>query len=90
MRVLLVAEGASELAGALEALVRRLGLEDAEIAHDRVSSPNLHAHHGNGKGYFKRTIRWMFEAQKRGYDALILLIDQDRMRWPRFRGQGNC
>jgi hypothetical protein len=77
MKILLVGEGASELAGALETLVRRLGLAEAEIDRDRVSNPAVHAHHGKGKGYFKRCIRWMLEAKKRGYDALILVIDQD-------------
>jgi len=77
MKVLLVGEGASELAGALETLVRRLGLAEAEIAQDRVSRRDLHAHHGKGRGYFKRAVRWMLEAQKRGHDALILVIDED-------------
>jgi hypothetical protein len=77
MKVLLVGEGASELAGALETLVRRLGLAEAEIAQDRVSRRELHAHHGKGRGYFKRAVRWMLEAQKRGHEALVLVIDED-------------
>jgi Domain of unknown function (DUF4276) len=77
MKVLLVGEGPSELGGALEILVRRLGLTDAEFDTDRVSQKHLHAHHGKGQGYFKRAVRWMLEANKRGYDALILVIDED-------------
>lgn len=77
MKVLLVGEGASELAGALEAIVRQLGLSDAEIEYDRVSQRAIHAHHGKGQGYFKRAVRWILEAQKRGHDALILVIDED-------------
>ena len=77
MKILLVGEGASELHGALETLVRRLGMADAAIEFDRVSNPQIHAHHGKGQGYFKRAVRWMLEAQKRDYDALILVIDED-------------
>ncbi len=77
MKVLLVGEGPSELRGALEALVRRIGLIDADVDHDRVSRRDIHAHHGKGQGYFKRAVRWMLEARNRGYDALILVIDED-------------
>jgi hypothetical protein len=77
MRVLLVAEGASELSGALEALVRRLGLADAEINTDRVSNNKIHAHHGSGRGFLKRALRWMLHAQDTGHDALVFLIDED-------------
>src|SRR4051794_40358707 len=77
MRVLLIGEGTNELSGGLETIVRRLGLRDADIDTDRVSQQRIHAHHGKGRGYFKRAVRWMIEAGKRGYDALILLIDED-------------
>ncbi len=77
MKILLVSEGPSELNGALQNLVRRLGVMEDDIDIDRVSQRDVHAHHGKGKGYFKRAVRWMLEAQKRGCDALILVIDQD-------------
>src|SRR5215217_4681415 len=77
MRILLVGEGASELGGALETLVRRLGFSDVQVDSDRVSKQQIHAHHGRGQGYFKRAVRWMLEAGKRGYDAVVLLIDED-------------
>jgi hypothetical protein len=77
MKVLLVGEGASELSGALRILVGRIGDAQFEVEQDRVSQARIHAHHGKGKGYFKRAVRWMLEAEKRGFDALILLIDQD-------------
>lgn len=77
MRILLVSEGPSELHGALQNLVRRLGMIEDDIEVDRVSQRSVHAHHGKGRGYFKRAVRWMLEAQKRGCDALILVIDQD-------------
>lgn len=94
MRVLIVSEGRSEhlsatdtrppahdeIAGALRNLVCRLGqrTEDWQIDEDRVASRNVRAHHGKGKGYEKRCIRWMLEAQKRGYDVIVLLMDRDR------------
>ena len=77
MRVLLIGEGPSELSGALRAFISRLGLSDYEIEQDRMSRRDIHAHHGKGKGYLKRAIRWMLEAQRREYDAVVLLVDQD-------------
>ncbi len=77
MRVLVVSEGKHEQAGALENLLKKLGGAGAEFDLDRVSNPSIHAIHGLGRGYFKRALRWLREAEKRGADALILLIDQD-------------
>jgi len=77
MNVLVVSEGKHEQAGALETLLRRLGGDQATFALDRVSSNSIHAFHGKGGGYFKRALRWLLEAEKRGLDALVLLIDQD-------------
>jgi hypothetical protein len=77
MRVLVVSEGRHEQAGALENLLRRLGGDRATFAFDKVSSSSIHAFHGKGGGYFKRAVRWLMEAEKRGVDALVLLIDQD-------------
>ena len=77
MKTLVVVEGPSELGGALQHFVERLSSAELTIDQERVSRQELHAHHGKGKGYFKRALRWMFEAQKRGYDAVVLLIDQD-------------
>jgi hypothetical protein len=77
MKILLVSEGPSELNGALQNLIVRLGVKGDDIEVARVSQRDIHAHHGRGKGYFKRAVRWMLEAQKRGFDAIILVIDQD-------------
>jgi hypothetical protein len=77
MRVLLVGEGPSELAGALQNLVSRLADTDLEINIDRISRREIHAHHGKGRGFFKRAVRWMLEARKRGYDAIVLVSDED-------------
>lgn len=82
MRILLVSEGKHERGtegrqGALEILVRRLLNEDADISNDRLANPRIHAHHGKGQGYYKRTLRWMLEAAKQGFDALVLLVDED-------------
>ena len=77
MRVLLVAEGKHELDGALEALVKQIVQTDVVCTPDRVSRPDIHAHHGKGQGYFKKAVRWLLTAEDREYDALVLLIDQD-------------
>ena len=69
--------GTREGDSALEILVRRLNGDIRQCKSKPVSKKNIHAHHGKGKGYFKRALRWMLEANKRGYDALILVIDQD-------------
>jgi hypothetical protein len=45
MKVLLVSEGPSELNGALQNLVRRLGVTEGDIDIDRVSQRDVHAHH---------------------------------------------
>lgn len=95
MKVLIVSEGRSEhlsatsthpaadeeIAGALRNLVCRLGRESDvwQIDEDRVSSPKVRAFHGKGRGYEKRCICWMREAEKRGYDAIVLLVDRDRV-----------
>jgi hypothetical protein len=80
MNVLVVSEGKHEQAGALENLLRRLGGDEAIFTHDRVCNDTIHAVHGKGGGYFKRAVRWLLEAKKRGFDALVLLIDQDGER----------
>jgi hypothetical protein len=44
---------------------------------DKVSRVDVATLHGKGRGYFKRALRWALEARKRGFDALILVIDED-------------
>lgn len=77
MKVLLVCEGKHEASGALQNLVYRLMNRKFEITTDRVSRSDIHTHRGKGKGFFKRGVRWILEAEKRGFDALILVIDED-------------
>ncbi|MFM9960898.1 MAG: DUF4276 family protein [Planctomycetaceae bacterium] len=95
MKVLIVSEGRSEhlsatgthprteegVAGALRRLVCRINEHSTEweITEDKLSSQNVRAHHGKGKGYEKRCVRWMLEAEKRGFDAIVLLMDRDRI-----------
>jgi hypothetical protein len=79
-----VAEGQHERGkedrdGALETLVRRLREDITQCDLDRVSRKDIHAHHGKGQGYFKKALRWIREAEKRGYDAIVLVIDQDNV-----------
>ncbi len=80
MRVLVVAEGKHELHGALRNLIEKLGGEGSTFDYDRVSSNKIHTFHGIGNRYFKRALGWLKEAEKKGADALILLIDEDGER----------
>lgn len=77
MKVLVVSEGKHEQSGALENLLNKLGAVSHFLEFDRVSNSTIHAFHGKGRGYFKRAIRWLKEAEDREADALILLIDED-------------
>jgi hypothetical protein len=76
MRVLVVCEGIHENTGALGALICRLNGHVTALDYDRVQNTPRRIH-GRGGGYFKRAIGWLMEAERRGYDALVLLIDQD-------------
>jgi len=76
MRVLVVSEGKHEQSGALQNLLKRLGGHHHLFEHDRIASTDLPRVH-KGKGYFKKALRWVLQAQSNGYDALIFLIDED-------------
>jgi hypothetical protein len=77
MKVLLVSEGRHELAGSLETLVRRLSPHKVEVDYNKISQGGIHTHHGKGEGYYKRAVRWLLEARKRGFEAIVLVIDED-------------
>lgn len=77
MKVLLVSEGKHEECGALETFVRRIAMEFESYTWDKVSRNDIHTHRGKGQGFFKRAVRWILEAKKRDYDALVLVIDED-------------
>lgn len=82
MRVLVVAEGKHERGtessrGALGILVRRLLDGDPNIVLDRLANRNIHAVHGRGRGYYKKAVRWMLEAENGEFDAIVLLVDED-------------
>jgi hypothetical protein len=89
MRVLLVSEGLHELTdavwgedsrnGALEVLVRRLLDCEAEIV---CCKPNDRAFrrtrvHGKGHAYEKIVVAFLLEAERRRFDAVVFLIDED-------------
>jgi hypothetical protein len=77
VKVLIISEGKHELGGALETIVRRLTGITSPIDVIKVSDPALRVHHAKGPGYFKKAIRCLLYASDHGYDALVLLIDQD-------------
>jgi hypothetical protein len=80
MKVLLVSEGKHEESGALEWLVRRTLPFPVSCDWDRVNNPAVEIQKGKGNGLFKRAIAWILAAHRRGYDALILVIDEDGYR----------
>ncbi|MEW6250280.1 MAG: DUF4276 family protein [Planctomycetota bacterium] len=79
---MIVSEGRHEAGGALETLVRRLASHRSlgTCDHDRVANPRIHTHRGRGQGFFKRAVRWLLTAQERGYEALVLVVDEDGRR----------
>ena len=77
MRILVVSEGIHERAGALGNLLEKLGGKREFFESDRVANNEIHAFHGKGQGYFKKAVRWLLEAEKGNYDAMIFLIDED-------------
>lgn len=80
MRVLLVSEGAHEEAGALEALVRRAVPRIDQCQWARVSDRRFQVQPGKGGGLYKRLLQWVLEARRSGFDALVLVIDEDGHR----------
>lgn len=80
MKVLVVAEGAHEREGALPALVRRLNPAIVDAECEPANTTSVRAYRGTGDGFYKRALRWLIEAEKRGYDALVFVIDRDRRR----------
>ncbi len=70
-------EGLRDHPGALETIVFRLLDRSASAKIERSKRKDIHAFHGKGKGYAKKALRWMLEAQREGYEALVLVIDQD-------------
>ena len=86
MKVLIVSEGEHELGddsldGALLTLSSRLlnFNENVSFEREKVSSPKVrqHAQPGRGGRYKKRALGWIRLAEREGYDAIILVIDQD-------------
>lgn len=55
----------------------RLNARLIDCEHERLASNAIHAHHGAGRGFYKRAVRWMRHAEISGYDAVVLLVDED-------------
>ncbi len=84
MRILIVSEGVHELGdnsldGALVMLASRLLDGNVSFERKKVSSSEVRQHTQQGKGgrYEKRALGWIRLAEREGYDAIILVIDQD-------------
>jgi len=79
MKVLLVSEGKHEKSS-LPLLVQRIAEHEFEFEHARLADENLPAHHGEGKGFFKKALRWLLKAREGGYEGMILVVDRDGNR----------
>ena len=77
MRVLIVAEGVHEREGALPTLVKRINAK-LVCECDNANTSRLRSLHRKGGGFEKRALRWLIRAEKKGYDAVVFLIDRDR------------
>lgn len=84
MKILVISEGKHELGdaeheGALVVLVRRTLSKPAEFVTERISAPKVRVHwrRGEGQGFVKRSLAWIRFAERSGFDALVLVIDQD-------------
>jgi hypothetical protein len=82
MRVLIVSEGEHELGkegvkGALQTLVERVLGEEIECERWTVRHERLVRVHGKGGGMFKKAVSCMLNAAKDGYDAVVLVVDED-------------
>ena len=85
MKVLVVAEGPSELGSSpdtssLVALAKRMiNEENVDYACRKVSDPAVRTHRRQGKhaNYEKRALGWVRFAEREEFDALVFLIDQD-------------
>jgi hypothetical protein len=85
MRALIVSEGTHEQGrenceGALSILVRRLLDRATDIRQEKVSDRKVRVHLQPGKtpGYQKRALAWMNFAETEGFDAVVIVIDQDK------------
>ncbi|MDQ3329402.1 MAG: DUF4276 family protein [Planctomycetota bacterium] len=89
MRVLLVSEGYHEHAdaiwgspgdtGALEVLVRRLLDREIDFESRKPNDRDFRRVrvHGKGHAYEKVVVPFLLEAERRGFDAVVFLIDED-------------
>ena len=82
MRVLIVSEGAHELGKAeherpLGILVERLRGHHVSCDSITVRHPGLVRVHGKGEGMFKKAVACLRYAERQGYEAVVLVIDQD-------------
>jgi len=85
MKVLIVSEGKHELGNehrdqslaALRTLVCRVVGQDLQCDLDTVRNVGRHITGGKGDRFKRKAIECMKQAEKRGYDAMVFLIDED-------------
>jgi len=69
--------GSRKVSGSLVLLVERLLGCEIEVSVDRFRNPDLLVDAGIGGRLQKRILAWLREAEVRGFDALVLVIDED-------------
>jgi hypothetical protein len=82
MRILLVSEGRHELGDAqIESPLRTLVSRILGMQHvyelKKVSDRDLRVHGGRGAGFFKKAVRCLIHAHESGFDAVVMVIDED-------------
>lgn len=78
LRVLLVSEGKHEQAGALLRLLERCCQGTIiQATHAKLSDPQIKSSNGASQGTMKRAIRWAQHAEAEGFQACVVLLDED-------------
>ena len=84
MRVLVISEGRHELGlasdengSSLRTFVCRIAEQNLSCDLRKISEPAFRSTHGKGPGFVKKAVRCLHRAREWGYDALIVLIDED-------------
>lgn len=80
MKLLIISEGKNELHGALPVLVQRLLARTCSYDVKKISDHDLRVHAGKGNCFTKKAIRCLVHASERGYDGVVVVIDQDNDR----------
>jgi len=74
MRALLIGEGKHERS-ALPTIVRRVNTRIDDYDFKQIK--DVRPIHGTGRGFYKKAVGAIIEADKHGYEAVVIVIDED-------------